>query len=76
MKPLPHLTSPPVLSQTLGGPLNANAVVDYVTEQGVPLYTIPFYDPGLDVDSWLCQEQCKAGSWRGPHFSYGCGRRL
>ena len=57
--------------------MKANAEVDYVDAgTGRVVRTLAFYDPGLDPDSWLAQEQKSRGIWRGPHLAYGCGRPI
>lgn len=53
-----------------------NAEVDYIdANTGALIVTLPFYDPGLDENSWLAIELKREGRWRGPHFAYSCGRR-
>lgn len=48
-----------------------NAEVDYVdAETGAVLFTVPFYDPGLDENSAAFKMKGRR------HLAYGCGRPL
>ncbi len=56
-----------------------NAEVDYApydAATGRLIDTLPFYDPGLDENSWLAKELKRRGRWKGPHLAYSCGRPL
>lgn len=53
-----------------------NAEVEYVNQSGKVIAADQFRDPGLDENSWMAKEMKKRGVWRGPHFAYGCGRKL
>lgn len=56
--------------------MTPNAIVEYIDEDGKVLWTREFYDPGLDINSWLTKELKERGVWKGLHLAYGCGRPL